>query len=129
MKDSNGNTALVRAAQFGNLEVTKYLLTQSAQVEAKNELDETALMYAVQYGNGWKRRDDGFYGSSEVVLALLDAGANVNQIGWRGRTALIKAARRDVDQTVILILLNRWADVEIKDEYGMTALIREGVKK
>lgn len=28
-----------------------------------------------------------------------------------------------MDQTVILILLNRWADVEIKDEYGMTALI------
>ena len=90
MKDSNGNTALVRAALFGHLDVAKFLLSKSAQVDAKDSLDETALMMAVKFGNGWKRRDDGFYGNTEMVLTLIEAGANVNEVEWNSRTALIK---------------------------------------
>lgn len=52
---------------------------------------------------------------------MLDAGANVNGIDWQGRSVLIKAARRKEDPSAVSILLTHSANVEVKDNNGMTA--------
>ncbi len=60
------------------------------------------------------------YGSLADVRALLDAGADANQVGKHGYSALM-AAVRDLDKTKLL--LERGASVEARSALGFTALI------
>ena len=71
--DLGGQTALIAAAMYGNLEAVKVLLKAGADVNAKTTknignhmfADMTALMFAAWYGH------------VEIVKTLLDAGADV----------------------------------------------------
>ncbi|MBQ7069621.1 MAG: ankyrin repeat domain-containing protein, partial [Synergistaceae bacterium] len=67
VKDNDGWTALMRAADNGNAEAVNILIKAGADVNAKNNYyGSTALMIAARQGN------------AETVNALIKAGADVN---------------------------------------------------
>ncbi len=76
ISDWDGETALMEAADRGQLHVVQLLIKHGANVNAADEDGETALMIAADDGN------------SEVVRALIAAGANVNARDEDGETAL-----------------------------------------
>lgn len=77
--DSDGETALMKAADKGNAMAVKLLVAAGANVNAKDEDGETALMMAADEGR------------TEVVRLLLAAGAELNLRNDDGETALHKA--------------------------------------
>ena len=74
--DDDRETALMRAADKGNLSAVRNLIAAGADVNRQDEDGETALMIAA---------DDGY---TEIVQALIAAGANVNLRNDDGETAL-----------------------------------------
>lgn len=88
------------------------LITAGADVNAANELGDTALMRAVQRGD------------KEKVRALLAAGADVDAQDKLGWTALMGAcsSRKNVDTDIAAMLLAAGADKELKNHHGYTAL-------
>lgn len=72
----NVNTKLVEAVDSGDLETVKNLLTDGADVNAREDDGTTALIWAARYG------------SLEIVKALLLHGADVNAENKYGDTAL-----------------------------------------
>jgi ankyrin repeat protein len=107
------NLNLWTAASVGNL----------AEVASRLELGDINV--------NWKNPDA--YGESPliassrlghlpVVTALLDAGADVNQVEGGGRTAIYWAAFKG-DTEIINLLLDRGADPNIAEQDGYTPLI------
>lgn len=74
--DDDMKTALMRAADKGNLVAVRNLIAAGADVNRQDEDGETALMQAA---------DDGY---TEIVQALIAAGANVTLRNEDGETAL-----------------------------------------
>ncbi len=99
---------LLKAVEAGNTSKVERLLKQGAN--AKTENGQTALFGAAQSGR------------TEIVLALTDAGADVNWAYEFGFSALIVAARMGHSATVTA-LIAAGADVNAKTADGMTALI------
>ena len=88
-----------------SIKKTKFLIKAGANVNAKGNYDETALMLAPR---------------AELTKLLIDAGADVNAKDVFGETALIKAVT--AKQTKLLIKAG--ADVNARsDRYHYTALI------
>ena len=81
-----------------------------ADVNARDEVGATALMFAAGYG------------TAESVKVLLDAGADLNARNEDGWTALMRAAGKGTAESV-KVLLDAGADVNAMDEDGWTALM------
>jgi ankyrin repeat protein len=62
-RDIHGGTALMHAAANGNIDVTKLLVENGADLEAESEDGHTALMYAMEEGH------------TEIAELLEEAGA------------------------------------------------------
>lgn len=77
--DPWGQTALMYAAEAGNLPVVQMLLQHGANVNAKDEGGNTALHYSATSN------------SNSVPFILLAAGANINAINMCGETPLDRA--------------------------------------
>lgn len=77
--DEERETALMEAADDGNLRAVQNLIAAGADVNLRNEDAETALMMAA---------DEGY---TEIVKALIAAGAEPNAVDEDGETALQKA--------------------------------------
>ncbi len=89
---------LIRAASDDNISTVYDLLEQSADVNVKDEHDNTALMAAARSGN------------IEIVKLLIDKGADVNAINKYDETALISALKYRKAETARLII-NKGAKV------------------
>jgi ankyrin repeat protein len=61
-------------------------------------------------------------GDVERVLALLDAGAEINALDKHGQTALMNAAHRG-DTELVRVLVRRGADLNYTAKYRLTALM------
>ena len=86
--DNNGETALMRAARYGNIDSIRALLAAGAEVNAINHAGETALIKAtdsVTRPPYWRFVDP------DSVATLLQAGADANAVDSKGRTARILA--------------------------------------
>jgi len=107
--DSRGTTPLMQAAAIGSSAALKILLDAGANVNARNGLEITALIYGAS--------------DPEKVKLLVAAGADVNAKSKIGRTALIVAAGHPGGTETVRLLLSKGADSKAKDGGGSTALI------
>jgi len=97
--DSNGETALIRASESGDLVAVQALLSKGVDVNERANDGETALIAA-----SWS-------GHLEVVHALLAKGADISAKTWKGETALDAATHRS-NNLVIMALLGSGADCD-----------------
>ncbi len=85
--DKEGSTALMIAAEKGDIELARVLLQNGADVNARNRDGYTALMYAA------------YKGSAEVVELLLENNADVNardKDGWTALRYAVLQGRNDI---------------------------------
>jgi len=137
--DPNGDPLLFIAARAGNRATADVLLAAKANVNAKNRFGDTPLMAAALNGQleiarrlrmqGAELEPRGWTpliyaatgGHDDVVVYLLDQGANINAQSPNGTTALMMAVRESRGSTFDL-LLRRGADVQHRNENGVSAL-------
>jgi ankyrin repeat protein len=96
--DSDGTTALMHSVIESDVRMMKLLIDGGANVNTRNTLDSTALMYAAT--NLAKTR------------LLLDAGADVKVIGKRGATPMSVAVTADGSTPVLKLLIAKGAQPE-----------------
>ena len=137
------DAALRKAAQDGDMPTVKDLLAKGANVNAKDESGQTALLWVapardnpemikllIAKGADVNAKDN--QGTNALMIAasqsnpgilaeLLAAGADINAQNSEGGTALMAAAfRANLDEIKILLAKN--ADLALKDKQGRTAL-------
>lgn len=110
----NGDTALLFAAWAGKAEIVALLLKRGADVNIKNDGDNTPLM-----GAAGARPTDG----TRIIMVdlLLEKGAAINEKNQSGKTALMMAALYGCMENVPL-LLERGTDIDAKDRDEKTAI-------
>ncbi len=125
--DDLKRTALAAAAEAGRSEMVRYLIGVGADVNKCNDVTgsprSTPLVCAAISSSA--ERDD-------ILRLLLDAGAEPDQLGADGRTALMHAVERDVGffgrigdfALSTRTLIAAGADLEIRDRYGLTSWMR-----
>ena len=138
MADHLGYTALIFSAQNGFSECVNELLKAGANVNASSKGGQTALSGAarcnlecmdllIKAGADTNQISKALhyaanYSSEKCVNRLIQAGADVNFLDLRGRTALMKAVKKDYSKCAEL-LIGAGADVNIADDLGDTALM------
>ncbi|MEG3071889.1 MAG: ankyrin repeat domain-containing protein [Candidatus Syntrophopropionicum ammoniitolerans] len=103
------NADLIYAARIGDIGWLEEMIKGSGDVNARNENQETPLIWA------------SFYGHYKVAKLLLDHGAGVNDRskgGWTALMAAVETGRKDI----VELLLERGADTTNKTDQGDTAL-------
>ena len=105
-KDASGNTLLHSAAENWAVECMKVLLTNGADVNARNKEGKTPFMVAENIPT--------------ALGILLDAGAEMNARDNQGRTALMQAAHGEMSK--VKMLLQKGADVTLRSPEGKTAI-------
>jgi len=110
LKNNNGCTALILAAQNGHTNVVQLLLQEHINVNIQNNDGCDALIFAAQ--NGY----------TDVVRLLLDKDVNVNMQSNNRNTALILAANNG-HADIVRSLINKNADIDMRANNGYTALI------
>jgi hypothetical protein len=98
-------TPLIAAAQLGNVELCRYLLSRGADVNRENLQGESALIVALKRAH------------PEVALALVDGGADVNLPDGQGQTPLLLAAQFD-NPEIVEALLAKHAEINRVIQYG-----------
>jgi len=108
--DKRGRTPLMAAVQSRNPEAIRFLIDNGADVNARDQLQGTALVRAA-----------GTFGDLESVQVLLAAGADVNVQDKNGMTPLMWAARWG-DAQRVEALVKAGAKVAVRDSTGRSAL-------
>jgi ankyrin repeat protein len=107
---SAGETLLHKAIRFNkDIAIVKFLVSEGADVNAKNSIDTTPLREAV------------FRRNIEVARFLISEGADVNAKNNVGATPLHFAARQNMPVFARLLVSNG-ADVNAGDNWGHTPL-------
>lgn len=118
-RDTGGYTALMWACQHSHEDAVyvRALLSNSADINAVDDEGWTALMMVVHQdvSNVYRARRDA------TITHLIAAGADVNAITKRKKSALMRATCHCDDRSVYK-LLKAGADVNAADENGTTAL-------
>ncbi|HEY0256631.1 MAG TPA: ankyrin repeat domain-containing protein, partial [Candidatus Methylacidiphilales bacterium] len=112
-RGADGTTALMQAAEMGQVLALNRLLEKGASVDLQNENGMTALMCAARYGQ------------SAVLQVLLDHHAGLELKDRKGKTALMYAGRH-ADPLAARLLLDHGADLNAVDLAGETALTYAG---
>jgi cytohesin len=97
------------------LKATQILIENGADVNERNPIGATALMWA------------SCIGPPEVIQYLLENGADVNAKSPEGQTALADAAASDYAPKrleVTKLLLQHGADIDARDAQGLTPLMK-----
>lgn len=141
-KGEQGETPLQRAAWEGHLEAVRLFLDRGAEIDGRNDANQTAILFAayrgytaivdtlIARGAAFDYRDQrgnspflfaAREGRLDVVQLLLAHGAAPDERGPRGRTPLHLAAMRG-HTAIIRILAARGASLENTDEDQQTPL-------
>lgn len=142
LQNAQGLTALHIAAQKGNKEIVKILLDKKADLNIRDHEEKTALDYTdareiktlLKETKGIMKLDDGLQntnlhhalnaGKPILAQAILRYETNLEKINLQnaqGLTALHIAAQKG-NKIIIKILLDKKADLSIKDHQGKTPL-------
>jgi ankyrin len=118
-----GATPLFLAAEVNNLDVIKALVDAEADPLLATERGTTPLMMAVGAGTDVQRARAPEERATAVQTAryLVEHGADVNQAGQYGWTALHAAAYQGLND-VIEYLVSKGAKIDQMDEFGQTPL-------
>ncbi len=110
--NKNKLTPILAAANNESLRtgVTRLLIENGANLEAKDQLGRTALYIAF------------LENKFDLVKLLIDKGANINVVDTKGIPILHTAIRKN-NIEMIKILLEKGADIKVKDAGGTTPLI------
>ena len=119
IKDDEGNTALMYAAHKMNLEVIDFLIKKGLNVNSKNKLGETPLIFAFKRAAHELKRAK--LVKPQVVQLLIDSGADVNAKDFNGNSAL-SIAIQESNLYLFKKLIQAGADVNIKNPEGDTLL-------
>jgi ankyrin repeat protein len=136
-KYNNDSTALMIAAYNGNLEIVKALVNQGADINIQDSNGGTALSRALLWNNiaiaqfllekGIKDDDALFIATRRGYASILDAILkNVNDINsfrTQDGMTLLMIATKEGFRDIFEILLNKGADVNLKDAGGLTPLM------
>jgi ankyrin repeat protein len=129
LQDNRGETALMYAIDYDNIEMIRLLLNAGANPNVLNTHNHTALTLAI-VGNSSN--------NIEIIEMLLNAGADATAKDRNNWTSLMRAITlmqlMNCNYTkkitkIVRILLNAGADVNVQNQYGFTALmyaIRDG---
>eukprot|EP00466_Bigelowiella_natans_P016212 jgi/Bigna1/74917/fgenesh1_pg.31_\ len=109
LKNSNGETLLMRAASLGRMELAIFLLDDGCRVNARDIYGESALMRA------------SYCGHATIVDLLLERKANASLPDHGGITPLMLAAENGNDE-IIYDLLEHHADPRQQCQAGFTAI-------
>lgn len=107
--DANGKTALIRAAEQGDVQTVHTLLAAGANFHAQDKNGYTPLMLAACSGQ------------VDIVAMLIAAGSNVNMCDKNGHTALMQAASNGQPE-IAGLLIAAGSDVNAHSKKGYTAL-------
>jgi len=142
-RDHN-RTPLIEATKHNRIEVARVLLEAGADPDAKDEIDDSAFLYAgaegfteilamtIEHGANPKSLNR-FRGTAlipasehahvEAVRLLIEAGVpvnHVNDLGWTALHEAIVLGNGDADHVkVVKMLLEAGADVTIRDKNGV----------
>jgi len=106
---------LLMAIRSGHFDNVKTFLDKGADPNARDEMGNPALEYAVRVGGVE-------VGDEWIVRLLLERGADINGGGYDGRTALMEATRFG-NVKMVTLLLEEGADVNASSRSGTTALM------
>lgn len=93
-----------------SLQAIQQTIADGVDLNAYSEYGWTPIMFAIQTGN------------TDIVTALVNAGANVNAVAEDSSTPLMQAVITAENPHMIKALLNLGADIHITDRDGKTAL-------
>jgi len=111
-KDKDGKTALMYAAENGHADAVRSLLDKGADVNAKDN-------------GGWTAKDWALYNNKSNVVPILEEAEKrltSTATASKSENKLIDAAGSG-DVSSVQTLLNKGANIELKNEYGYTALM------
>src|SRR5215471_3944124 len=136
---ANVNPALIAAGRGKSKAVLDYLLTRNPRQDSvAGALDASAgqgnhieyvrdlLDRGVAVDSDWggtPLMTAAYYGNLNIVVLLLERGANVKAVNRDGGTALHYAARGGRSFEVVATLVSRGAPVNAQDQTGWTALM------
>lgn len=109
-KDSDGNTALIRAVRCPSRGIAPILLRAGVAVDTRGYRGLTALSHAARNGD------------QTMVALLLANGADPNIVDAAGSTPLLYAARGR-HSAVVDVLVKASANVNVADQNGKTPLM------
>ena len=145
--NSKNPTALMIAAQNGDLVELKRLIKEGAKIDETDADGKTALFYAilndeiyaaqtliaakadvniVAGGKSTPLMTAARFGRDQMIPLLLKAGAKINEQDKFGKTALVWATGADLE--TVNEMLKGKLNLHIKDEKGETALLKTVLK-
>ena len=112
-RDKDGETPLMAAIRFDNLDNAKLLLSKNAQVNLKNKDGKTAINLVGSLGLSEK--------TSEIIKLLVAKGSDINHQDNEGTTAL-GSATLSGKPAIVKALLENGANPNIVDNNGSTPI-------
>ena len=114
LKDEYGNTAVLTAAKWGNLEMIKFLLKNGADINDRNNLNETAIICNLS----------SLYSSFEIIKYLYEEGSEIDTENKHGNTALSVFDPGNNSYDILDFLIRNSKNIKVRDKYGNTPLIQ-----
>ncbi|MEM9686362.1 MAG: ankyrin repeat domain-containing protein, partial [Bacteroidota bacterium] len=123
IQDIEGDTAIIKACQNAHLTTIELLLSQNADITIENNQGKNAMAYVLDISerSGKEELKEIFIRYGSIFPKML-GDDDVNEIGEKGRTALITASEQGTLEKMQL-LINKGAAINHQDNYGKTALM------